>query len=810
MELSRYQSEILQAVENRLSAEEKKGLIVEARAGSGKSTMVWLICQKLKEKGYTPSQVAALVFGRKNKEDLQRKVHQKVGTSWAVVVQTLHSLCYGIYRKALNVKHTSVKMEGKKKYNRIAQKFGFFPSVDQFGRISKPGSLLESKAIYAEKDFSDLIDQLRLYCLDATPENVQRLVDIYQLNINDIGLLACAANQCLNYGLSEATKFHIIDMTDMVWVPWAKRDDSRFSAAIENKRAELRFLMLDEAQDTDQLQIEMLKLLVDPTQSFITAVGDRNQAVYFFRGCLSNGMEKIAQAFNGENLPLPVCYRCGSRHLELVRQLFPKIPIEPGPNAPPGEIRVITRINFPLIFEDKNLNYMGVCRKNAPLVIAAIQLLSAGLPAKIKDRDIGSRLVARVKDICQKQRVKYDPETFIRVTNEYEHVQRRRLEDFPNSEKLLLDLTDTLEAIRALFRAYSPENYKAWDKIVDQIFDESGYSPISLYTIHSGKGGEGEVSFIIYPEEMPLSHPSAGAEERQQEQHLIYVALTRTLADIKKPGSGILYLVLRDSGSQKVNYPTWLPQQYRKLWKWGEEDQPDQSENNWSYSGVEAQPVRVEVLPPEEPESTVNNENNWSDAPTEETQAVQLDEEDKLKLSELEQQVSTALEVPQRLWYSGGLALRQIRLKRLYRETHLDFHIYCKEKFQKTRRQIDRWIAAATTLDNLIECGFEVLPTAESVLRPIASLSPQEQFDIWDIAVEEADGQCPTAAQVEEAKRDYFGNSSEEEVTALTNSSHSTQTLKQAHSLIESLSLVEMENLYSRLGELIKIKRLDS
>ena len=236
---------------------------------------------------------------------------------------------------------------------------------------------------------------------------------------------------------------------------------------------------------------------------------------------------------------------------------------------------------------------MGVCRKNAPLVKAAIQLLVAGKPAKIKDKNIGGRLVARVKDICQKQRVRYNLETFIKVSVDYEQTQIRRLQDFPNSENQINDLADMLEAIRALFQAYEPDTFKAWEKIVEKIFDESGYSPISLYTIHSGKGGEGQVSFIIYPEDLPLIHPKQVEQEREQEDHLLYVALTRTLADGAE-GSGILYLVCREASSadddedkdkdkihivkEQVKYPNWLPKKYCQLWKWGESEQPDNNE----------------------------------------------------------------------------------------------------------------------------------------------------------------------------------------------------------------------------------------
>jgi superfamily I DNA/RNA helicase len=590
MQPSSYQTEIIKAVQQRLKPKKKKGLIVEALAGAGKSTLIWLICQELQAQGFSPQEVCAVVFGRKNKEDLQQKIGQKVGADWGVVVRTLHSLCYGIYRDALNVKHHRVHNDSSK-YTRIAQEFGLFPTRDERRGIDASNSLLEgtNPAIYSEKDFTDLIDRLRLYCLNATYENVEYLVDLYKLGINDISLVAAAAELCLREGLKVATNLRYwIDMTDMVYVPWAMRFDSRFNAAITGRREQLRFLLLDESQDTDLLQIEMLSLLVDPARSFLTAVGDRNQAVYFFRGALNDGMDRICQRFQGENLPLPVCYRCGTKHLELVREVFPKIPIQPRPGAPVGEIRVVLNRDFHRIFDDEHLSYMGVCRKNAPLVKAAIQLLAAGKPAKIKDRNIGGRLVTRVKDICQKQRVKYDPDTFIRVSVNYEETQRRRLQDFPNSENYLLDLTDMLEAIRALFQAYEPDTFKAWERIVERIFDESGYSPISLYTIHSGKGGEGQVSFIIYPEDLPLTHPKQVPEEKEQEDHLLYVALTRTLADGAE-GSGILYLVCREADERdeddlapsrrsKVKWPEWLPKKYRQLWNWDKSNEPNPPE----------------------------------------------------------------------------------------------------------------------------------------------------------------------------------------------------------------------------------------
>ena len=53
---------------------------------------------------------------------------------------------------------------------------------------------------------------------------------------------------------------------------------------------------------------------------------------------------------------------------------------------------------------------------------------------------------------------------------------------------------------------------------------------------------------------MPIEYEKQSREERQQEQRMIYVALTRCLARAK---GGILWLVLE--GKEEVSYPKWLP-----------------------------------------------------------------------------------------------------------------------------------------------------------------------------------------------------------------------------------------------------------
>ena len=117
-------------------------------------------------------------------------------------------------------------------------------------------------------------------------------------------------------------------------------------------------------------------------------------------------------------------------------------------------------------------------------------------------------------------------------------------------------------------------------------------------------------------------------------------------------------------------------------------------------------------------------------------------------------------------------------------------------------------------MDNLTESGWTVvLPTAESVLRPIASLPPEQQVEVWNRAVEAVVG-CPTAGVVEEIRDVFLGKTphspienEQAEPAAQTNWSKldSPESLEvaQARNSVHRLLLIQMESLHSWLGKLM-------
>lgn len=574
--LTKEQHDILEAVRDRLTQNPKKGLLVEALAGTGKSTMLAEIAGLLRDNGINSKECRFIVFGRKNKADLAKKLSTIV---WENSAQTLNSLGYEILRDALGKGHKQFRLNTGK-YQQIAENLGYLDKYDREGnKVS--GSLQqldqnEESAIKSKGDFIDLIDKIRLHCCfldELKPNDILDICERYNIEIisNKITQVFEAVCDVLEEGLNEGINKQHIDFLDQIWLLW--HDQNAYRNIFRKWSNELKIIAIDESQDVDPLQIEFIKLLHNESNNFIIAVGDRFQAIYSFRGAISDGIDVIAKKFNCEKMPLTTNWRCGTKHLRLVREIYPNINIKPSPTAPDGEIRIIKEDKFLSIFDesDRSLSFFGICRKNAPLIIFAIRLITAGYPARIKDRNLGARLLGKIKEVC---RSRYQQSEFLGELSHWFDIRCDSLAKLPEKvkEQKLVELRDYRDCLGALFNRFLPESLDDWKQEIDNIFDESETEQkiIDLYTIHSGKGGEGHYTFILYPEQMPIEHPKQSKEEYEQELNMIYVALTRCLARAK---GGILWLVLE--GNDTFKYPSWLPSEYRILWGENANEQDD-------------------------------------------------------------------------------------------------------------------------------------------------------------------------------------------------------------------------------------------
>ncbi len=122
------------------------------------------------------------------------------------------------------------------------------------------------------------------------------------------------------------------------------------------------------------------------------------------------------------------------------------------------------------------------------------------------------------------------------------------------------------------------------------------------------------------------------------------------------------------------------------------------------------------------------------------------EEKDKLRL---ERQVEKG-------FYISGKALAELRDRRLYRNTHSNFHSYCKERFNFGRQSANYLIAAVKVYENLTTNGCQILPTSERQVRPITALASEEQNQVWQTAVEKAKGRTPSSTLVKEVVEQMY------------------------------------------------------
>jgi len=101
-----------------------------------------------------------------------------------------------------------------------------------------------------------------------------------------------------------------------------------------------------------------------------------------------------------------------------------------------------------------------------------------------------------------------------------------------------------------------------------------------------------------------------------------------------------------------------------------------------------------------------------------------------------------------------GSALMDIRDKRLYRADYETFEDYCRERWSMSRFYAHRIIEAASITTNLLPIG-NIIPRTESQARPLASLEPDEQREVWQRVITSVPETEITAARVQKAVDEY-------------------------------------------------------
>lgn len=271
-------------------------LLVLAGAGSGKTRVITQkIAHLLTNCDYQAKNVAAITFTNKAALEMRERVqsHVERKLTKGLTVSTFHSLGLEILRKEAH--HLGYK-----------PKFSILDSYDVAKIISDMVASTEKNVVRA---IQSRISQLKNAGVDPgeaikTAETEEELQLARQYQTYQDTLFA----------------YQAVDFDDLIRLP--REVFQGYPEVLYRWQMKLRYLLIDEYQDTNQCQYELIKQLTGAHGAF-TAVGDDDQSIYAWRGANIENLQRLQTDFPQLNvIKLEQNYRSTARILQAANKVI--------------------------------------------------------------------------------------------------------------------------------------------------------------------------------------------------------------------------------------------------------------------------------------------------------------------------------------------------------------------------------------------------------------------------------------------------------------------------------------------------------
>jgi ATP-dependent DNA helicase Rep len=276
-------------------------LLVLAGAGSGKTRVIVEKIAHLVARGVAPAaKVAAITFTNKAAREMRERVGKRVKRedAEALSVCTFHAL--GL--KFLQIEHARAGLR---------RNFSVLDADDSAGIVKelagasvKPDQLFALRSLLSRMKGDALTPDAALAAARAPRElEAARIYAAYQKRL---------------------AAFNAVDFDDLIRLPVEilERDGEVRLAW----RERIRYLLVDECQDTNASQYAFLKLLAGERGAF-TCVGDDDQSIYAWRGADPGNLDQLSRDYpNLRVVKLEQNYRCAKRILRVANALIAQNP----------------------------------------------------------------------------------------------------------------------------------------------------------------------------------------------------------------------------------------------------------------------------------------------------------------------------------------------------------------------------------------------------------------------------------------------------------------------------------------------------
>jgi ATP-dependent DNA helicase Rep len=238
--------------------------LVLAGAGSGKTRVITHKIARLLQAGHEPARIAAITFTNKAAAEMRERAKALIGPRAAkhLVVSTFHSLGVRLLRA-----------EGERLG--LKEQFSILDSDDVLSVLKDAGGSSDNALARRWQWAISLWKNQGLHSGEVEPANddervAQRVMARYEERL---------------------AAFQAVDFDDLIVLP--KKLLERDAEARAKWQDQLRYLLVDEYQDTNTIQYELLKLLAGDAGQF-TAVGDDDQSIYGWRGATIDNLRRLS------------------------------------------------------------------------------------------------------------------------------------------------------------------------------------------------------------------------------------------------------------------------------------------------------------------------------------------------------------------------------------------------------------------------------------------------------------------------------------------------------------------------------------
>lgn len=427
--------------EQREAAEHIDGpVLILAGAGSGKTrTVTYRIAHMVREKGISPLNILALTFTNKAAKEMKERAEALVGNDiHNLQISTFHSFSVRLLR-----------IYGEKLG--YGKNFNIYDTDDQKSLISKIMKELNVQDDSTPGKIANRISKLKEKGIDI--KTIEREVD-----------LRVPSNRVFFdiYDKYDKTlrSSNAMDFSDLILNANKLLDNSE---VLERVQERYRYIIVDEYQDTNDLQYEIINKIASKYNN-ICVVGDEDQSIYAFRGANINNILNFERDYkNALVIKLEKNYRSTERILNAANELIRNNKSSRGKKlwTDAGKGEKIQVFNAANTFEEANFIAEEIVRKNRE-----------GVP--FKDMAVLYRTNAQSRVLEEKMllnNIKY------RVYGGMQFFQRREVKDLLAYLSVINNIQDNLNFVRII----NVPKRSIGDKSVAKFAEIAAQKGISLF-----------------------------------------------------------------------------------------------------------------------------------------------------------------------------------------------------------------------------------------------------------------------------------------------------------------------------------------